>query len=132
MLSKKINNKKCAPVLLFFNKKIIEEDSDDFDIENWLWKSNFGTFWQLTINPKLKIQSFPLGKYVVGKNFLILYPPFENSTTRIAIALNAKCPPTLAILNGVHWEWLRREGEKTWKHFSNCKGLPISDFPSAV
>ena len=112
--------------------KKIEKDPDDFDIENWLWKSNFGTFWQLTINPKLKIQSFPLGKYVVGKNFLILYPPFENSTTRIAIALNAKCPPTLAILNGVHWEWLRREGEKTWKHFSNCKGLPISDFPSAV
>ena len=27
-----------------------------FDIENWLWKSNFGTFWQLAINPKLKIQ----------------------------------------------------------------------------
>jgi hypothetical protein len=27
-----------------------------FDIENWLWKSNFGTIWQLTINPKLKIQ----------------------------------------------------------------------------
>ena len=26
-----------------------------FDIENWLWKSNFGTFWQLAINPKLKI-----------------------------------------------------------------------------
>ena len=35
-----------------------------FDIENWLWKSNFGTLWQLTINPKLKIQKIPLGKYV--------------------------------------------------------------------
>ena len=26
------------------------------DIENWLWKSNFDAFWQLAINPKLKIQ----------------------------------------------------------------------------
>ena len=36
-----------------------------FGIENWLWKSNFGTFWQLTSNP-----------------------PFENSTTRIIIMLS--------------------------------------------
>ena len=27
-----------------------------FDIENWHRKSNFGTFWQLPVNPKLKIQ----------------------------------------------------------------------------
>ena len=38
-----------------------------FDIENWLWKSNFGTFWQLAINPKLKIQSFPLGMLILSQ-----------------------------------------------------------------
>ena len=27
-----------------------------FDIENWLWKSNFGTFWHLPIKPIFKIQ----------------------------------------------------------------------------
>ena len=27
-----------------------------FEIGNWLWKSNFGTFWHLPINPILKIQ----------------------------------------------------------------------------
>ena len=32
-----------------------------FNIENWFWKSNQGTFWQLPITPILKIQSFPLG-----------------------------------------------------------------------
>ena len=55
-----------------------------FYIENWLWKSNFGSFWQLNINPKLKIIFF---EYVdsQAKIFLILYPPFENSTTCIAI-----------------------------------------------
>ena len=30
MLSKNINNKKCAPKLVFFNEKEIEKDSDDF------------------------------------------------------------------------------------------------------
>ena len=30
MLSKNINNKKCAPELVFFNEKKIEKDSDDY------------------------------------------------------------------------------------------------------
>ena len=67
MLSKIVNNKKCAPKLILFNEKKIEKDSDDFDIENWLWKSNFGTFWQLAINPKLKIQPFPLGMLILSQ-----------------------------------------------------------------
>ena len=56
-----------------------------FDIENWLWKSNFGTFWQ-------------------PKTFLILYPSFENSTTGnaiiyidIKIQKSTKCPIFLMI-----------------------------------
>ena len=40
-------------------------------------------FWQLAINPKLKIQWFPFDSY--AKIFLVLYPLLENSTTRIAI-----------------------------------------------
>ena len=69
----------CAPKLLFFNEKKMRKIRMSFDIE----KSNFGIFWQLAINPKLKIQSFPL--ILRQKLFLILYPPFENSTTGIAI-----------------------------------------------
>ena len=44
-------------------------------------------FWQLAINPKLKILIISFG-YVnsYAKIFLILYPPLENSTTRIVIA----------------------------------------------
>ena len=30
MLSKIVNNKKCAPRLVFFNEKIFEKDSEDF------------------------------------------------------------------------------------------------------
>ena len=44
-----------------------------FDIENWLWKWNVGIFWQLAINPELKIQSFPLSIKIL----LILYPPLK-------------------------------------------------------
>ena len=32
-----------------------------FDIENWLWMSNFGPFWHLPTAPILKIQSFLKG-----------------------------------------------------------------------
>ena len=47
-----------------------------FDIENWLWKSNFGTFWKLAINPKLKIQQFSLGmNWFLGKNLSNFIPP---------------------------------------------------------
>ena len=57
-----------------------------FDIENWLWKPNFGTFYQFAINPKLKIQSFPLGVLIrMQKSF---YPLLKNSTTRTAITHN--------------------------------------------
>jgi hypothetical protein len=42
-------------------------------------------FWHLPINPILKIQ-FSLSMLILrAKIFLILYPPFENSTTCIAI-----------------------------------------------
>ena len=57
-----------------------------FDLENWLWKSDFGTFWHLPITPFLKIQWFPLTTVdFQPKTFLLLYPSFENSTTDIAI-----------------------------------------------
>ena len=44
-------------------------------------------FWQLTINPKVKIQLFALGMLIDMQVFLILYPPLENFTTCIAIVL---------------------------------------------
>ena len=39
-----------------------------FDIENWLWKSNFGTFWHLPTTPIHKIQQFPLDILFLTKN----------------------------------------------------------------
>ena len=45
-LSKNVFYKKCGPKLIFFNEKKIREIWTFFDIENWLWKSDLGTFWQ--------------------------------------------------------------------------------------
>ena len=49
MLSKSVNNKKCAPKLVFFNEKKIEKDSDDFWHRKFTLKvqfSHFATSWQ--------------------------------------------------------------------------------------
>ena len=72
MLSKNVNNKKCAK-FVFFNEKKIRKIRKIFDIENWLWKSNFVSFWNLVIS----FDSFyPLS---VDKNihFLTLSPPLH-------------------------------------------------------
>ena len=55
LLSKNVNNKKCAPKLVFSNEKKLR-DSDDFEVKNRLCKLNFDTFWHLPITPILKIQ----------------------------------------------------------------------------
>ena len=54
-----------------------------FDVENWLWKSNVGTYWHLS-NSQISIISFGCVDFK-AEIFLILYPFLENSTTRIAI-----------------------------------------------
>ena len=49
MLSKSVNNKKCAPKLVFFNEKKIEKDSDDFWHRKFTLKVQFSHFspsWQ--------------------------------------------------------------------------------------
>ena len=58
MLWKNVNNKKYAPKFIFFNEKKIRKIPMIFDIENWLWKSNFGTFWHFTQILKNAIISF--------------------------------------------------------------------------
>ena len=38
MLSKNVNNKKCAPKVIFFNEKKIEKDSDEFRHRKFMLK----------------------------------------------------------------------------------------------
>ena len=48
MLSKNVNNKKCAPKLVFFNEKKIEKDSDEFVPRKLTLKF---TFWPFLTPP---------------------------------------------------------------------------------
>ena len=43
-----------------------------FDIEDWHWKSNFGTFWQLAITPKFN--NFLWVRWFLGKNISNFVP----------------------------------------------------------
>ena len=38
-----------------------------FDIKNWLWTSNFGTFWHLPTTPIHIVQYFPLNVFIFGQ-----------------------------------------------------------------
>ena len=57
--SKNVNKKKSAPkfVHILWWKKI-RKIRMLFDVENWLWKSDFGTFWHLLITPITKFNDF--------------------------------------------------------------------------
>ena len=67
-LSKNVNTKKCAPKLVFFNEKKMRKIQMIFEIGNWLWKSNFGTFWQLAIIQISKFNNFLWVYWFLGKN----------------------------------------------------------------
>ena len=45
-----------------------------FDIENWLWKYNFGTFWETGAPRILKIQRFPLSLLIFVQKSCFLGP----------------------------------------------------------
>jgi hypothetical protein len=47
--SKNVIYKKCAPKMIFFNEKKICKIWISFDVENWLWKLEIGTFGLLNL-----------------------------------------------------------------------------------
>ena len=54
MYIKNVNNKKCAPKLVFFNEKKIKKDSDDFLHRKFTLKVQFGHFlpWPSSVDLK--------------------------------------------------------------------------------
>ena len=54
--SKNVNNKKHAPKLIFFNEKKLRKIRIIFDLENWLWKSEIGTFQSVDLELTLAYQ----------------------------------------------------------------------------
>ena len=75
-LEKNVFYKKWSPKLIFLNDFFFEKIPSIFDIENWLWKYDFGTFWQTGAPRILKIQQFPLSMLILGQKAFILGPTF--------------------------------------------------------
>ena len=79
MLSKNVNNKNCAPKLIFFNEKKIEKYSDRFWHKNLTLKvrfwSNFGTFDTSSLNQFSKFKNFLSVCWFLCKNISNFVPP---------------------------------------------------------
>ena len=81
-LEKNVFNKKCSPKLIFLDEFFFEKIWLIFDIENWLWKYNFGTFWGPGTMSIYKIQQFHLNTVDFwAKTLLFMTHQARNSMT---------------------------------------------------
>ena len=110
MLLENVNNKKCDPKLIFFNEKILRKIPMNF----WHRKLTLNVkFWPFLTPPHYtnshnSIISFGYGDFL-AKIFPILYLPYENSRTRIAIMFRVfGIYITLPLVN---WSSSRREAD---------------------
>jgi hypothetical protein len=49
--------------LIFLDEIFYEKIGMIFDIENWVWKYDFGTFWRTVILRPILLKKFPLSTY---------------------------------------------------------------------
>ena len=79
MLSKNVNNKKCASKLIFFNEKKIEKDSDNFWYRKLTLKvKRLGDFALFDTSPLTQFSKFDNFLWVclfLGKNLSNFVPP---------------------------------------------------------
>ena len=79
ILSKNVNNKKCAPKLIFFKEKKIKKDSDDFWYRKLTLKvGRLGDFALFDTSPLVQFSKFKNFLWVcwfLGKNLSNFVPP---------------------------------------------------------
>ena len=79
MLSKNVNNKRCAPKLIFFNEKKIEKDSDNFWYRKLTLKvkrlGDFSLFYTSPLTQFSKFNNFLWVCWFLGKNLSNFVPP---------------------------------------------------------
>ena len=81
-LSKNVNNQKCAPQMIFFDEICFRKIWILFDIENWLWKSDFCNCWQILLNCASGRPFFLSGHFLVliikdGPVYVCMYRHFS-------------------------------------------------------
>ena len=85
-LEKNVFNKQWSPRFIFLDKNFFEKIWLIFDIQNWLWKYNFGTFWQNVIIHRMFLKIFPW--YHVDswpRSLLLRTHHLWNSTTELIL-----------------------------------------------
>ena len=73
-LEKKVFYKKWSPKLIFLNEFFFENFLSIFDIKNWLWKYDFGTFWWTGIGRRIFLNKIPFSMLILGQKPCILDP----------------------------------------------------------
>ena len=73
-LEKNVLYKNSLLYWYFFFEKILLI----FDIENWLWKYNFSTFWRTIIHHRIVLKQFPLSTSILGHKSCIFKIPQPN------------------------------------------------------
>ena len=105
MLSKNFDNKN---VLLNYYYWLMKKELRKLwlicDIENWLWKSNFVTFWNLPIKPILKINNYLWICWFSSKNLSNFVPPVWRLNN--PYYHKCKCKPTFHQTKDQNY-WLR-------------------------
>ena len=66
--------KKLSPKLILLNDFFFWKIPSIFDIENWLWKYDFGTFWWTVSHRRIFLNRFPLSMLTLGQKSCILGP----------------------------------------------------------
>jgi hypothetical protein len=60
--------------LIFLNEFFFEKISSIFDIENWLWKYDFGTFWWTIIHHMIVLKKNLVSLLILGQKSCIFGP----------------------------------------------------------
>ena len=66
-LEKKVFYKKWSPKWIFWNDFFFEKIPSIFDIENWLWKYDFGTFWWTVSHRRIFFKKIPFSMLILGQ-----------------------------------------------------------------
>ena len=109
ILSKNVNDKKCAPKLIFFNEKKIEKDCDDFWHGKLTLKVKFWHFLKPPHYTNSQNSIIVCGMWVcwfLGKNLSNFVPPLENSATHTTLYFIAH--------SKLEWVWIKSSVQFWW------------------
>ena len=85
-LEEKVFSKRWSPKLIFLDNFFFEKIRLIFDIQNWLWRYNYGIFWQTVITRRIFLKIFSWWHVdSLPKNLLLRTHHLWNSMTELIL-----------------------------------------------